>query len=79
VTVADVYAALTEDRPYRKGISLLRALGVLEKMAEKGELNPMLVAKVRENYRELDVVRNVAQADALKEYESFSQIRPYKT
>jgi len=79
VTVADVYAALTEDRPYRKGISLLRALGVLEKMAEKGELNPMLVAKVRENYRELDMVRNVAQADALKEYESFSQIRPYKT
>jgi HD-GYP domain-containing protein (c-di-GMP phosphodiesterase class II) len=74
VTVADVYAAITEDRPYRKGMSMGRALGVLAKMARKGELNGMLVGKVRENYRELDAVRNAAQADAVKEYETFARV-----
>lgn len=74
VTVADVYAAITEDRPYRKGMSTRRALGVMTRMAEKGELNGMLVAAVRENYRELNAVRNAAQADAVREYERFVRI-----
>ncbi|HYS42371.1 MAG TPA: HD domain-containing phosphohydrolase [Geobacteraceae bacterium] len=74
VTVADVFAAITEDRPYRKGMSIRKALGVMARMAEKGELNGTLVAKVRENYRELNAVRNAAQADALREYGDFARI-----
>lgn len=47
IAACDIYQALTEDRPYRDGISPAEALGVIEGMVGKGELNPDIVAKIR--------------------------------
>jgi len=47
ITACDIYQALTEDRPYRDGISPAAALDVLEEMVGKGELNPDIVAKIK--------------------------------
>ena len=35
MTVCDVYQALIEDRPYRKGMSVMKALSILDNMATK--------------------------------------------
>ena len=74
VSVADVFTAITEDRPYRKGMSIGKALGVMAKLAGKGKLDGELVAMVRENYGELDAMRTAAQAVAAREYENFSRV-----
>ncbi len=44
--VVDVYQALTEDRPYRPGMSRPEALSILRGMADKGFLDPDIVADV---------------------------------
>ena len=35
----DIYQALTEDRPYKAGMSHAKAMSILEELAEKGELD----------------------------------------
>lgn len=44
VAIADVFQALAQNRPYRKGLSLDQILEVLREMAEEGKLDPALVA-----------------------------------
>jgi len=46
IAACDVYQALTEDRPYRDGMTSREALSVIEEMAAKGELNPDIVDKI---------------------------------
>ena len=48
ITACDIYQALTEDRPYREAMSPATALGVIEEMAGRNELNPDIVAKIRQ-------------------------------
>ncbi|MCF6462815.1 HD-GYP domain-containing protein [Clostridium sp. Cult1] len=43
ITLADIYQALTEDRPYRKGMKPKDAISIMEDMAHRGEIcNNML-------------------------------------
>jgi hypothetical protein len=44
-------------------------LNVLAEMAENGKLDGRVLAKVRDNQKELMTLRNAAQFEALKEYE----------
>ncbi|CAK7059290.1 MAG: 3'3'-cGAMP-specific phosphodiesterase 1 [Desulfovibrio sp.] len=45
----DIYQALTEERPYRTGMPGAKALDIMEEMAASGELDPGLVAVMRQN------------------------------
>ncbi|MEO3992207.1 HD-GYP domain-containing protein [Pseudocitrobacter cyperus] len=49
IAVADVFTALTEDRPYRKGMDLPRAMDILETEAEQGKLDKLIVNVVKRN------------------------------
>lgn len=69
VSVADVFAAITEERPYRKGMSIDKVLKVLAVMAKEGKLDSDLVAMARDHYRELDALRHEAQETFTREYE----------
>lgn len=42
----DIYQALTEERPYKKGMEHQAALVILQDMAEKGKLDPALVKEI---------------------------------
>ncbi len=44
----DIYQALTEDRPYRKGMSNDRVMGILEKNAVSGKIDKMIVSDIGE-------------------------------
>lgn len=44
IAVADVFQALVQDRPYRKGLELSQVLRILNDMVEKGKLDPDIVA-----------------------------------
>ncbi len=68
MAVADVFVALTENRPYRKGMNQKEALGVIEEMAHNSALDSELVSLLRLNFNELNSVRIAAQEMGINEY-----------
>jgi putative nucleotidyltransferase with HDIG domain len=69
--VADVFTAITEDRPYRKGMDSKSALNVLFNMAERDDVDSEIVSSLRDNYDRINNVRIEAQLSAIKEYQEF--------
>jgi HD-GYP domain-containing protein (c-di-GMP phosphodiesterase class II) len=75
MAVADVFTAITEDRPYRKGMEFDNAKKVLNNMVADNALDGRIVKLLLENYHELDEIRKTAQDEAAGQYEKFQLIR----
>ncbi len=75
MSVADVFTAITEDRPYRKGMTQEEAIKVLDEMAEASTLDSSVVSVLKKHYDEINAIRLETQASASKEYEEFSRAR----
>lgn len=73
MAVADVFTAITEGRPYRKGMSNDKALQVLQQMAQVSALDSDVVSTLRIHYDEVNSIRIAAQAAASKEYQEFGR------
>jgi hypothetical protein len=73
VAVADIFTALTEERPYRRGMSGREATRILADMADGGAIDGDLVALVARNRAEAAVVRRLAQEGAAGRYLSFRE------
>ena len=71
MAVADVFTAITEDRPYRKEMPSERALQVLQQMADNSVLDSNIVSLLRVHFDEINSTRIAAQAEASKEYQEF--------
>jgi len=74
MAVADVFTALTEDRPYREGMDTKNALDVLQSMVDTGELDDDLVDMVSKHSETLNKIRASAQQEAVNEYTAFQNI-----
>ena len=61
VGVADVFTALTEDRPYRQGMEKNDVLSILDEMGKKNELDHRIIACLAEHYDEINEVRYCAE------------------
>jgi HD-GYP domain-containing protein (c-di-GMP phosphodiesterase class II) len=70
LAVADVFVALTEDRPYRDGMPMDKVLQILNTMAEFQKLDSDIVAVLETHYEHLDTMRINVQAKTALEYES---------
>lgn len=57
MAVADIFTALKEDRPYRRGMSSSEAMAILDKNAAAGGIDGDVVAVLRQNVREIDDIR----------------------
>ena len=73
MVVADVFTAVTENRPYRKSMEDEHAMKVLNDMVNDGALDPNVVNVVLEHFNLLNDIREEAQQEALKIYKSFLQ------
>lgn len=51
IAVADVFTALTENRPYRQGMALSQAMDILETEAAQGKLDKLIVNIVKSNIK----------------------------
>lgn len=71
VSVADVFTALTEDRPYRSGLGGKQAIGIMGEMVGDGSLDPALVDIAVRHHDELDTARREAQQQADRRYVDF--------
>jgi HD-GYP domain-containing protein (c-di-GMP phosphodiesterase class II) len=73
MAVADVFTALTEERPYRRPMSFERALGVLEDMAEAKGLDAQVVWTLRHNEDKIESARRDVLEAAADDYQSFRE------
>jgi HD-GYP domain-containing protein (c-di-GMP phosphodiesterase class II) len=71
LAVADVFTAITEDRPYRAGMDFSSALKVLESMASNASLDARIVGMLTAHFDEVHALRVETQAAAQKEFEEF--------
>lgn len=72
MAVADVFTAVTEDRPYRAGMAMESAVKVLDSMARNSALNKDIVAVLKDNYDAMNAARRDAQASATREYKGLT-------
>ena len=75
MSVADVFTAITEDRPYRKGMTQEEVFKVLEEMTQASTLDSGIVSVLKQHYDKINATRNAAQAVAYKEYKEYSRAR----
>jgi HD-GYP domain-containing protein (c-di-GMP phosphodiesterase class II) len=75
MSVADVFTALTEDRPYRRGLNPEEAMAIVNEMAEASTLDSSVVSVLRDHQDEINAIRGVAQGVAQSEYEQYSRAR----
>lgn len=73
MAVADVFTAITEDRPYRDGMNVDQATRVLLEMSRAMALDHNIVLLLLDNFDDVNHVRMVAQGKSLKNYKSFEQ------
>jgi len=73
VAVADVYTALSEDRPYRKGLAAEETLAILKKMTG-GALDGKVIDLLEENYPDLHRITTIARSETQRQYEEFRHI-----
>jgi len=73
MAVADVFTALTENRPYREGMNKSKTTKILRLMAENGAIDPEITAIAICCFDELNRLCRSEQLIALDEYEKFWQ------
>jgi HD-GYP domain-containing protein (c-di-GMP phosphodiesterase class II) len=71
ISVADVFTALTEDRPYRRGMSGTDAFRLISEAVSDHRLDRQVVNILHAHLDELDCARRSAQSLALEEYQVF--------
>jgi HD-GYP domain-containing protein (c-di-GMP phosphodiesterase class II) len=62
VAVADVFTALTEERPYRQGMERGKATSILDKLVAGEGLDGDVVSALKADYEEIDALRRDDQA-----------------
>jgi len=74
MSVADVFTAITEDRPYRKGMDFEQTKNVLYNMVRSNALDARVVEVILSNFDEVNEIRKKAQVEAEKEYHDFIRV-----
>ncbi len=69
MAVADIFTAVTEDRPYRKGMSVSKTEALLRDMARHGAISPDLVSLLLAHHQEISHLREEAADQAGKQYD----------
>ncbi|HAN22157.1 MAG TPA: phosphohydrolase [Clostridiales bacterium] len=71
MAVADVFTAITENRPYRKGMEDTQAMEVLNNMVTSGALDGKVIGILLENFHTINDLREDAQQKASEQYKNF--------
>jgi len=73
VTVADIFTALAEERPYRKGMTKEAVDKVFVDFVLAGHVDHHVYEMLKENYDAIDEIRKKAQSDAMAKYTEFRE------
>jgi len=71
MAVADIFTAITENRPYRKGMTNEQVINVLNSMVNDQSICPFVVAILMDNFDLINEIRKEAQWKSSIEYNYF--------
>ncbi|MFO7849792.1 MAG: HD domain-containing protein [Spirochaetia bacterium] len=71
LSAADIFTAITEDRPYRKGMSFDKSRDLIEQLGESGELDKDILGIITENFAEFYELRAESQRNAMNYFNTF--------
>jgi len=74
MAVADIFTALMEDRPYKRGLTLLKAVRVLDSLADANRLDKRIVNVLKQNLKSIETGRRTAQERARRVYNSLREL-----
>ena len=77
MAVADVFTALTENRPYRQGMNFDNTKNVLSKMVANNALDRNIVNLLINNFHEINNIRENSQIEAGEQYKIFLRVAEY--
>ncbi|MHB1128046.1 MAG: HD-GYP domain-containing protein [Bacillota bacterium] len=63
MAVADIFTALTEDRPYRQRLDRVKCQQILQEMTVRGEVDPLVVNIAKRHYDELEALTREGKQD----------------
>lgn len=69
LAVADVFTAITEERPYRHSMKKEKAIEILQKMSSGNTLDSNVVDLLITRFDEISEIRYIAQQNIMKKYE----------
>lgn len=72
LAVADVFTALTEDRPYRQGMPNAETTHILQDMVAVGNIDPEATSVLLDNFDLANTIRLSAQQEALHDFVRFN-------
>jgi len=70
MTIADIFTALTEDRPYRKGMEMDEALKIIDDFADRGKIDKSVTHTLHQNVGDIDCARRAAQTSENKKLDA---------
>jgi putative nucleotidyltransferase with HDIG domain len=73
MAVADVFTALTQDRPHRKGLSPQESLNIVEQMANQATMDSGVVKVLRANFESINASRMSFQLAAMDKYQQMQE------
>jgi HD-GYP domain-containing protein (c-di-GMP phosphodiesterase class II) len=74
VAVADIFTAIAEDRPYRKGMSKETIMKVMDGLVKDKSICQFVTNVLFVNLEEINHIRETAQLKAAKEYRTFFEL-----
>ncbi|SNR81756.1 HD-GYP domain-containing protein [Desulfurobacterium atlanticum] len=74
MAVADIFTALMEDRPYKKGMPEDKALSIIKELADKNILDKRVVNILQQNIKSINMQRAEAQKKAAETYKKIREI-----
>ena len=70
MAVADVFTAIAEDRPYRKGMSKSSIVKILSEMSSNKFLEPKIITLLIDNYTDINDYVKIIQESAQEFYDA---------
>ncbi len=74
MAVADIFTAITEERPYRKGMDKREGLKILNNMARNNKIDANIVSEVEKKFDEINKAREIAESAAKKDYKEYREL-----
>jgi len=73
MAVADIFTAISEDRPYRKGMETKKVKKILTEMSVNNKIDKNVVGVLLKNYQEINQLRIKKQKEAKDHYKNFKK------
>ncbi len=74
MAVADVFTAITEDRPYREGMSSEKAVEIVQKLSKEGKLDKNVAVLLADNHKNINSIRRSSESLAFQRYRQVTQL-----